>query len=408
MGFTPAHVDLIVDAGFGTMAKLAFACNFSPGATDETPLVTLATTVLGQAPTASELGTWRRLFFEAYTLSANDLRTRLDRPEDSAPRRLAAPERAHRFDAQVLRLRGLNLENELECSDALIDTACQMYDDNRLAYIPWELCTRKNQEIAGIKKDPTLKFDSGGVVRLVPAETHAQAPLATEMQIKYALQRRGLALDQASLLTFSTHEVWIDKMFFYRSKVQPQFYDQISLVQLYNADQALFVKLCRTTRGGIIPLPDGTRPLDKALKLAIDDTDVMHLLIPFQSHGTSRAMASTDNAPGDLGKGSRGKGQGKIKGVQKVSKQKVKGAGKDSRSGSKGDGSPKGKGKGRKASTNASGERICWPYNGGGCTEATTLNAAGIPQCSRGLHVCARSGCFARHPMSDPSCPLWG
>ena len=394
VGMSEAHSDRVVASGFGTLAKFAFSCNYSPGQADEAPLLAAVTAIIGAAPTGAEMGVFRRLFFEAYTLAANDLKSRLDRPEDAAPRRIAAPERAFRYEAQVRRLNGLKLEDELECSDSLIDLACQMFDDNRLVYIPWEQCTRKSQEIAGIKKDVSMKFDSSGVVRVVEGAPPTQALLATELQIRYALQRRGLALDQASLMTFNIHEQWVDKLLFHRSMIQPSAYTQISIGQLYSADQALFVKLCRVTRSGIIPRPDLTRPLDDALLATINDPLIMHLLTPFQNN-----KRPSDVLDQGLERGG-GKGSGKGAKGQKGAKGE-----KGAKSGRKGKG--KAKGKGKKASVDGNGDRICWPFNHGQCTATVSNNARGTQGCERGVHVCARPGCFAVHPMTDVSCPLW-
>ena len=51
IGLSQANVDLFVAAGVGTMAKLAFACQYQPGAPDEQPLVDLFATVLTRAAT---------------------------------------------------------------------------------------------------------------------------------------------------------------------------------------------------------------------------------------------------------------------------------------------------------------------------------------------------------------------
>ena len=53
IGISEPQVDLLIAAGFTAMAKVAFCCNFSPGAPDDTPLVTAVTTVLGAAPSAA-------------------------------------------------------------------------------------------------------------------------------------------------------------------------------------------------------------------------------------------------------------------------------------------------------------------------------------------------------------------
>lgn len=61
IGISEPQVDLLIAAGFTTMATFAFCCNFSPGAPDDTPLVAAVTTVLGAAPNAAQMGTFRRV-----------------------------------------------------------------------------------------------------------------------------------------------------------------------------------------------------------------------------------------------------------------------------------------------------------------------------------------------------------
>ena len=72
---------------------------------------------------------------ESYTIASADLKSRIDRKDDDAPRKLAVAERASRHQDQVRRLRGLNLVGELEASHSLIDAVVQMYDDNQLRYL---------------------------------------------------------------------------------------------------------------------------------------------------------------------------------------------------------------------------------------------------------------------------------
>ena len=44
---------------------------------------------------------------------------------------------------------GLRLEGELEPSHALVDFCVAMYEDNRLRYEEWQVCTQRNQEVVG-------------------------------------------------------------------------------------------------------------------------------------------------------------------------------------------------------------------------------------------------------------------
>ena len=156
-GLSQTELNATVAAGFSTMGRLAFACSYQPGAADETAFTALLASILGAPATGPQAACFRRLYFEAYTLSASDLRARLERTEETPARRLAVPERAHRYTTLQTRLVGLTLLGELEPSDDLVDICVAQYDDNRLGYVGWTECTKREQELAGLKKDPALK-----------------------------------------------------------------------------------------------------------------------------------------------------------------------------------------------------------------------------------------------------------
>lgn len=389
IGISSLHATALTLSGFDTFAKFAFSCNYAPNAPDEQPLVDRVTAIIGAAPTPTELGGFRRLFFEAYTLSANDLRQRVDRVEDSQPRKLAAPDRAFRYESQVQRLRGLNLTNELEPSDALVDRACQQAEDNRLAYIEWSMCTKKAQELAGIKTIPQLKYDSSGIVRLGASEQELHADLDSELLMRFALQRRGLAYDQAGVLTFSVHEEWVDKIIFHRLSIPLPGYGKISIPQLLNADRALFTYLSSKTRGGIAPNGAGIRPLDVHLQAGINDNAVVFLLLPLPLPHSNKRPADDDKAGGAGG----AKGSGKNK------KQKGKGKGD-----SKGKGNKSGKPRNMPAdmagmhATDHEGVHLCFNFNRGSCNLPVANG-----RCNNGRHVCCKPNCYGPHAMG--ACP---
>ena len=111
--------------------------HFVPGSADDAafkrqvlePLVTLAQVEGPQAPSI------RRLFYESYTMAVADLKRKVEANGDEMPRRLPTAERAARLVNQQARLLGLVLEEDLECSNALIDTGMQMLEDPSLIHI---------------------------------------------------------------------------------------------------------------------------------------------------------------------------------------------------------------------------------------------------------------------------------
>ena len=83
---------------FATYAGLAYCSSFIPGGNgNETPFVVTMKEALGRDPTGPELGTLRRLVAEAHTFVLSDMRAKLEQRHDSAPRRMAVPERKVRL-----------------------------------------------------------------------------------------------------------------------------------------------------------------------------------------------------------------------------------------------------------------------------------------------------------------------
>ena len=101
---------------WNTFSLSAFACAYIPGGPDETRLLRLASTITGAGaaePDDERMPVVRRLFFEAYTLAASVLRSRMEAREDDKPRKLANVEHTQRYEEQKLRLKGLDLVENL-------------------------------------------------------------------------------------------------------------------------------------------------------------------------------------------------------------------------------------------------------------------------------------------------------
>ena len=209
LGLSDAICTRLDDLGWNTYGKLAFASNYQPGQIDETPLIKLAEEITQTRPPAPDvLPLIRRLAYESYTLTAADLRSKIDRRDEDAPRKLAQAERAARHQSQASRLPGLDLSGELEPSHLLVDLVFQMTEDNQLKYVRWEQCTKRDQELMRLKTDPTWRPDSSGIVREVKTQEEVKADVSTDLKLRYALQRRSLAFDQARIVTFDKFERW--------------------------------------------------------------------------------------------------------------------------------------------------------------------------------------------------------
>jgi hypothetical protein len=158
IGLDDPTIAALVTGNIGTMGSFAFCCNCQPNAADETPLIQAITTVLGNAPSIGQMAMFRRLFFEAHTLALVDMRTRCEGTPDGQPRRMQLPERVQRMVDLRARYPGFLVAGEMEFSYALLDKVVDQFDRNEVRYIPLEECTRRDQELDGVKRDDILKI----------------------------------------------------------------------------------------------------------------------------------------------------------------------------------------------------------------------------------------------------------
>ena len=384
IGIDQIGIDAMVLAGFDTMAKWAYSTSYSPGSPDDSALKTLLNTMLGGDPTPGQLSCYRRLYFEAHTTSVSDLRDHITRTEDSGPRKLAPAERAARYNKQKAKLVGLALEGELEISNSLLDEVMGMLEDDQLHYVPLERCTKRDQEFGGVRRDHTLRASpSTGEIKISGRDIGPTADLASDLKIRFALQRRSLAFDQAGLIEYEVFERWNSIMVSHTMQSKLDGFTPVDINQVLRADSKLFQLMGRKTREGIRST-GVARPVELALLMCMQDPEVLFLLMPLPAKGAG----PVPKIPGIHPKDPRPK--------------------KVARRGGKGEGKGAGKGKGESGSSlfaefagmatkDDKGVNICLMFNKAcGCKFA----APGA-KCGRGRHICAHPGCFKAHGLHE-------
>ena len=348
MGLLPDEAARLKSKGWNSFALLAFACSYTPGQSDDSNLVRLGAIITGSGaddPPEDRMPVVRRLFFEAYTLAAADLRSRVDRREDDAPRKLALPERSQRSRGQAVRLSGVSLEGEREVSHALIDAVVQFCEDDQLRYLRWGQCAKRDSELMGIKSDPVWKPDHTGLIRESRVTLETPADTSTDLLLRNALQRRSLAFDHCRLVQYNVFERWTDTLLDAYLNPAMSGYQRVSIEQLHRADLQLFKVVMRETREGIRMRSDGSFPVEEAIKLAMKQPEVLLILQPLQTTSTKRRAES----PEPSGSDGSNKQQKVIEALRgELANMRAKPT-PSSSSGSGGKSKGKGKGKGSKA-----------------------------------------------------------
>ena len=80
---------------------------------------------------------------------------------------------------------------------------------------------------------------------------------SSEIMLRYCLSRRGLALEQANVLSYSNHNKWMEKLLTSRLESAPTGFAKVTFQQLEAADKRLFVFLARRGQAsGHTPMGD--------------------------------------------------------------------------------------------------------------------------------------------------------
>ena len=404
MGISAAIVDQLEANSTATFGSFAFSCAYRPDAADETPFVTMIKDILTRDPTNGELSALRRIFFESHAVSMQDMRNRIEKPTDATPSRVMPAERAARYNDQVLRLSGMKLVGPLEPSNQLIDQVFSLVEENQLRYIPIASLTSREQELMGEKEDSDLKEYAvrmkAGSLAVTEKPLDNKADLTSDLKIRFALQRRALAFDQAALITFSVQDEWISTLFHRMSEQPPSGYLFVSMEQAMRADRKLFVKMSEDCRSNIVAVPGQPRPLDTAMRRYMDHNDVLYLLAPLQGslQKTQAWTAQANTAQSDRGTPYSAQKSGKAKGRGKNSGKSNKGKGKGKNK--KSDYVPASAPPGCVGRTE-DGRHICFNYNRPGGCSAPNITVGRT--CNKGFHICGRAGCHGDHASFD--CP---
>ena len=265
----------------------------------------------------------------------------------------------------------------------------RQFEHDEVKWLHISSCTSREQELASIKKDSFLALAAGGQLKVTPPKNLAVSDVTTDLKVQQAFTRRGLAYDQSGLMTFSVHARWVEQLFKAMARSVPENFSNVTVQQRLDADKELFLKVADHCRAGIVPIAGQPRPLDIAVEIYRNHTDVLCFTVPFSKR--SSASSSSIGPPAVSSTTTLVS--------QELSNRKRK---RDAKAAGKGSKGKAGKGKGGKGDVRmpegclnktSSGKNICFRFNSSvGCSFGKPGGT-----CMRGSHVCARPGCEAAH-----------
>ena len=278
--------DTFTFAGIRTFSALAFVVGTPQSAPPDADMQRFADRLMGGPASLAELSVIKRIHFEAVTLVMHDLQKHSSAQDLSEPgRSLPFVEKQKRLALQQERITGISHKHEQQASHALIDACFQMVENGSLVYIAPSKCGSRDHEIQqdGKVKQKQLVTIEQGALKTLASPTLPVVDVGTEMKLMFALQRRGLAFDLVSLMSWQVHTEWCNKLFrALMAEAIPNF-NPISLDQLLRADQELFVLLAAEYTGPLKPSGlDVDPPLDDEVRRLMNDPRINVHLTPIQ------------------------------------------------------------------------------------------------------------------------------
>lgn len=383
------HAEFVA-RGWKTLGNFAFACPYNPASSDDSKLIEKVIVPLTGNEDDARAPPIRRLHFEAYTAFAEEMRrSQSARDDDEKPQRLPGPERAARFNEVETELDGLQteLEGPLEPSNALVDKLVAIGNSGELRYIRWDELTRRDQEVIGVKKDESIGHDSAGYLRKASVLVERPADVSDNLKLRYALQRRGVAMQMAKLCSYKVHQKVVNLLFNELERDPQEGFYPVSTNQARQADMEIFRIAAQRTRSGLSPNADGSLPLDKVFPEVIKEYRIQALLFPRripEDRGIKRDWEASVGF--QQPRTQKGKGKGKNKGKGDDSKSR--------KSQVKADGPRPKELIGLAQDYN--GDKFCFSYNMDGCKFSKPGG-----RCKKGAHRCMIPGCGKAHSQRD-------
>ncbi|CAE7710295.1 SLC24A2 [Symbiodinium sp. CCMP2592] len=271
--------------GVKTLRQLAFALGSPQTPPSDHDLKNLAAKVYkcaeGTQPTIGQIANVRMLIFEASTLVVAQLRAQATADDsDLAGRKLPHVEKQARLTSQKSRLPGLLIEGELQPSYALVDACALMAESNSITWISPSRCTKRDAEVQQLGKEKTsLVQIEAGTLKVSASNKLPDADTTTALQLLYCFQRRGLALDQCSLIGWSDHEWYVQSLMSYPHG-EPVSGARPAIAQVIRADREAWTLMSREIEGPIgVKDAAGELVMAAALRrLAKDPRVVVHLV----------------------------------------------------------------------------------------------------------------------------------
>ena len=373
------HIRALDTQDIGNFNQLAFAICSQPGQIDQARFQDLVDAVFPLGASLGVQAALRQLAYESITVAVAAIKQRIEVAEEGTTRRLPAQERDERLRRQRARVTGIPIQGEYEPAHCVVDAFVTMLDECVLRILPLSKCVSRDQELAQSKTDKQVVTLENHQLHVKAKGSNLEANLSNELRVHNAMIRRGLAMDQAGLMTFAVHDTIMRNFLSHITRPAPPGFAGPDIQAVLRADQELWTRCADVCKSQLRVGPDGKPPLDVAAEELYTTPTVVFHLLPVPSRGKrarsdspkkERVKEKKEKKNPKSDKAGKSKLPETLKGLSGVNKKK---------------------------------QRICYNYNlAHGCTSDTSKDEhSNLLKCGRGMHQCMK--CHGAHSLTE--CP---
>ena len=159
--------------------------------------------------TLADSAALKRLLFESHTLVMASLKEQVIAPDSASTRKVPPTERDSKMQHVKDSLAGLLIEGPLDPGHSLLDACAQMHYTNDIKYLAPERCVSRMHEVTH-QKAPAKQVELESDRLIVKEKSDIPDEAAhSALQVKEAMERRGIGLVFADLITYTCYSKYL-------------------------------------------------------------------------------------------------------------------------------------------------------------------------------------------------------
>ena len=261
-----------------------------------------------------------------------------------------------------------------------------MIEESAPRYLALSKCVSREQELLCQRVDKRIVILEDQKLQVKNNAPDITADLSTDLKLQNAFIRRGIACEQANLMTYETHERIRHAFMAHMTRDAPPGFKGPDMAAVLRADRELWMKAFDKCKSDFKVDSRGRFPLDEALQALYTSPEVVFHLLPTpggQSRKRSRSKSTPKPVKPKPGKPSPPRNNPKA-GIRDKKRQNRVMVPKTLQGFS---------------GVNPKKMRICYNYNlPHGCSNSTH-SKEGQMRCVKGVHQCIK--CYKSHPLSE-------